>query len=67
MLSCARARVCVCVCVCVCVYVCGGSIQAPVAEHGELEIGHGDDANSIKIERLHVEHYSGKSIHTLSD
>jgi len=41
--------------------------RAPVAEHGELEIGHGDDANSIKIERLHVEHYSGKSIHTLSD
>ena len=34
---------------------------------GVLRIGHGESEKVVNIERLHLEHDSGKSIHTVSD
>lgn len=41
--------------------------RIPIAEDGAVSIGHGDDEKTISIERLHLEHDSGKSLHTVSD
>lgn len=41
--------------------------RVPLAENGTVVLGHGDGERSVRIQRLHLEHDSGKSIHTLSD
>jgi aspartyl-tRNA(Asn)/glutamyl-tRNA(Gln) amidotransferase subunit B len=41
--------------------------RVPIAEHGQVKVGHGAGESVVRIERLHLEHDSGKSIHTLSD
>jgi aspartyl-tRNA(Asn)/glutamyl-tRNA(Gln) amidotransferase subunit B len=40
--------------------------RVPLAVDGAVVLGHGDQEKSVRIERLHLEHDSGKSIHTLS-
>lgn len=41
--------------------------RVPLAQSGKVVLGHGADETSVRVERLHLEHDSGKSIHTLSD
>ena len=41
--------------------------REPLAEGGAVLIGHGDEEMAVKIERLHLEHDSAKSTHSLSD
>lgn len=40
--------------------------RVPIAEDGAVKVGHGAAETTVRIERLHLEHDSGKSIHTLS-
>eukprot|EP00048_Salpingoeca_helianthica_P013449 m.200850 g.200850 ORF g.200850 m.200850 type:complete len:574 (-) comp15500_c1_seq9:243-1964(-) len=38
--------------------------RRPIAEHGHLDVGFGPQQQRVSITRLHLEHDSGKSIHT---